>query len=481
MQELGGAPFSFSMMISITWVGVFLAIGLLIRMRVKFVQKYAIPSCLIGGLLGCICFNLGLFDNLGRFRPNPEDLQLFVFHIFNFTFVCFGLTGLGAGGSKEKSSSGKQVVKSATAMAFANAALGKVTIMGGMLIIVAYNLIMGTNLLESAASLMSSGFVAGPPTAMATGVVWQQAGFPGMANLGLTYGAMGYIFSILVGVPVANMIMKRRGLDTTKIVQGKDELQGVYEADKRPSAGTLRLMESNMDSMSFQVMLIFITYLIAYAGVSILQLFLPPNIMGIFWSMFAFLFCLPAGLIVRTVFLRRVFKADHLFDAGCQARILGVIVDLLGLASLLAIQIAVLREWWGVLIITSTWCGLATAIFLRLWTKNQTAWADERWLAFLGTATGTVTSGLVLLRMIDPDFKSPVPIELGIMALPNLLITVPLMPITLPYSYAQVFWHEPWTVVFGLNAVLFLVYGIGMMLPIWGLHTWRKNKVQKSL
>ncbi len=475
MGGLGEAPFSFTMMISITWVGVFLAIGLLLRMRIKFFQKYAIPSCLIGGLLGCICFNLGLFDNFGSFKPNPDDLQLFVFHIFNFTFICFGLSGVGGGG-QDKSKSGKQVLKSATGMAFANAALGKFTVIGAMLMIVLYNLLMGTNLLESAAMLMSSGFVAGPPTAMATGVVWQQAGFEGMANLGLTYGAMGYIFSILVGVPAVNMIMKRRGISASQLNLGKDELQGVYEEDKRPSAGSLRFMGSNMDGMSFQVMLIFITYLLAYAGISVLQLLLPPNIMGIFWSMFAFLFCLPAGLIVRMVFLQRVFKVDQLFDAGCQSRILGVIVDLLGLASLLAIQIAVLREWWGILIITSTWCGVATAVFLRLWTKNQTAWADERWIGFLGTATGTVTSGLVLLRMIDPDYKSPVPFEIALMALPNMLISLPLMPITLRYSYAQVFFNEPWTVVFALNVGLFILYGIGMMLPVWGLNTWKKKK-----
>ena len=36
-------------------------------------------------------------------------------------------------------------------------------------------------------------------------------------------------------------------------------------------------------------------------------------------------------------------------------------------------------------------------------------------MALFGTSTGTAASGLLLLRIVDPDFKTPVAAEVGLM------------------------------------------------------------------
>ena len=46
----------------------------------------------------------------------------------------------------------------------------------------------------------------------------------------------------------------------------------------------------------------------------------------------------------------------------------------------------------------------------RLWSYNL-----ERTAAIYGSVTGTVSCGLLLLRIVDPEFKTPVAIDIALM------------------------------------------------------------------
>ena len=56
--------------------------------------------------------------------------------------------------------------------------------------------------------------------------------------------------------------------------------------------------------------------------------------------------------------------------------------------------------------------------------------------SYYGTVTGTVSCGLLLLRIVDPDFKTPVTIEIALM---NILSIIPiggcLLLVNAPVSY----------------------------------------------
>ena len=109
--------------------------------------------------------------------------------------------------------------------------------------------------------------------------------------------------------------------------------------------------------------------------------------------------------------------AGHLLDGGVQRRLTGWSVDFLIVATIMAIQLVVVWKFIVPIVSMALACGIATTLLTvylgkRLWSYNL-----ERMVAIYGVVTGTVSSGLLLLRIVDPEFKTPVAVEIGIMNL----------------------------------------------------------------
>ncbi len=465
MQALGSAPYSFTMLIALCWVAVFLLIGVVLRVMIPFCRKMLIPACMVGGLVGCIVVNTLPLDWMGSLKPDTLSLEMIIYHLYNLTFCCFGLAGFGAGSSKPS----KALMKNTLRLPFITASITYLQTITGILLIVGYNLLFGTELLESVGILMNKGFSSGPGPAMSTGASWEQVGIPGMVSIGLAFAATGYISSIIFGVPAANYIIRKTGRKKKDEIAPINEQKGIYNEGECPPAGNMRFMVSNIDTMSFQAGLILLAYIIAFLIVTLLPIIFPfsPKAMGMIWSLFAPLFCLPAGLLVREVVVKRVFGATALFDSGCHQRLLNILVDFVAVAALIGIQIAVVREWWPIIIMGSIACSLVTILYTWVMTRKNIDFGAERFLGVLGQSTGTITSGLVLVRMIDPDYKSTVPIELGLMSIPSLLISMPLMPILMPLSFGQVYYGKSWTYPLASATVMAIVWTIVALLPFW--------------
>jgi len=86
----------------------------------------------------------------------------------------------------------------------------------------------------------------------------------------------------------------------------------------------------------------------------------------------------------------------------------------------------------------------------RLWDHNI-----ERSVTIYGAVTGTVSSGLLLLRIVDPEFKTPVAVEVGLM---NLFM----VPIILGYGIlinAPLWWN--WSLLLTCG-----VFGIALAISL---------------
>jgi ESS family glutamate:Na+ symporter len=94
--------------------------------------------------------------------------------------------------------------------------------------------------------------------------------------------------------------------------------------------------------------------------------------------------------------------------------------------------------------------------------------ALERTLTIYGTCTGTVSSGLLLLRIVDPEFKTPVAIEIGLMN----VLAVPIIVGSMVLVNAPVWWH--WSV--GLTCLVFAVLLVGCLALIRVLKLWGTPK-----
>ena len=159
------------------------------------------------------------------------------------------------------------------------------------------------------------------------------------------------------------------------------------------------------------------------------------------------------------------FGVEHLVDPGIQRRVTGWSIDFLMVATVMAIQLRVVWEFVLPISVISIANGLLTTgvvVYLgkRLWSYHL-----ERTVAVYGAVTGTVSCGLLLLRIADPDFKTPVAIEIAVM---NVLSIVPIGGCLLLVN-APVWWH--WGV--GTTTLVFagvMVVGLGLIraLKFWG-------------
>ena len=80
------SPFPFESMLVFGCLAIMLLIGVLLRAKIAFFQRFLMPSCLIGGILGLILINVNR-----EFVP-VANLEMFAYHFFNISFILVGLT-----------------------------------------------------------------------------------------------------------------------------------------------------------------------------------------------------------------------------------------------------------------------------------------------------------------------------------------------------------------------------------------------------
>lgn len=402
-------PFQFEPLLIFGWMSTMLLIGVLLRARIRFFQTYLIPSCLIGGVLGLVLKTGGL----ARFPS--ESWETFAYHLFNLSFISVGLTAgrddAGqAGGSKGYLKGSLWMCLTMTSSFGLQAALG-----GALVILFG---LMGTELFPTFGFLVPMGFEEGPGQALSFGKVWEGAGFQHGATIGLTFAAVGFLFSFFVGVPLANWGL-RKGLASREGGRLPPEfIKGIYGRESgRVPAGKLTTHSANIDTLAFHVALIGLAYALTYLFTRMLAKIVAgfaPDVAAMLWGFFFFF-----GLTIAYMVKMAVQKcgAGHLLDSDVQRRITGWSVDYLIVATIMAIQLVVVWNFIVPITAMALSCGIATTLLTiylgkRLWSYNL-----ERMVAIYGVVTGTVSSGLLLLRIVDPEFKTPVAVEVGIMNL----------------------------------------------------------------
>jgi ESS family glutamate:Na+ symporter len=179
-----------------------------------------------------------------------------------------------------------------------------------------------------------------------------------------------------------------------------------------PSAGQLTLHSSNVETLAFQMALVGIVYGLTYGGVRFLGSLMPADAATILWGFF-FFFGLGVALVIKKIM--QVCGVDYLADGGVQRRITGWSVDYLIVATVTAIQLKIIWPYWLPISLIAVVNGVLTTLLVVWCGRRLAGFPLERTAAIYGTVTGTVSCGLLLLRISDPDFRTPVAFEIAVM------------------------------------------------------------------
>jgi ESS family glutamate:Na+ symporter len=448
-------PFPFESMLAFGSLAIMLLIGVWLRAKVSFFQRFLMPSCLIGGLLGLILLNIGLI------KLPASSMETFAYHFFNISFISVGLTR--DGDQNPVSRPPKGLLKGSLWMALIQSVTFPLqAIIGGLFIILLG--IFGLKFFPTFGFFAPLGFNEGPGQALSFGKVWEGLGFEHAATIGATFATIGFFFAFFVGVPLVNAGI-RRGLAThTHQNLSRDFLTGIMDRKQAPEpAGRLTLHSANIDTLAFHAALVGLVYVVTYAFVRALGSLFAPDVASMMWGFF-FFFGLIFAFVTR--WLMKKADADFLLDTGIQRRITGWSIDFLIVATVMAIQLQIVWNYAIPILAISMTCGVLTTVVVvflgkRLWSYNL-----ERTVAIYGTVTGTVSCGLLLLRIADPEFKTPAVIEVAVM---NVIVLIPLAPYLVLVN-APVWWD--WSIA--LTITVFLGAMVLSLILLKVLKLWQK-------
>ena len=292
--------------------------------------------------------------------------------------------------------------------------------LAGMIIcMVAARYISG--LLEAGGLLLALGYGQGPGQAMNYGSLYElDYGFVGGKSFGLTVASMGFLCASIGGVIHLNYL-KRKGRIVLDKGTGMPNEQ-VEEDNEVP-------MQENVDKFTLQIAFIMLAYLLSYLLMYALGC-LAPGLRSTIYG-FNFLLGVLAATVLKNV-LRFLNKKNIIHRQYTNnfllTRATNFFFDIMVTASIAAIRMGIIGKYWSVLLAMGIAGLVLTYVYVYFVCKKLfPAYAEQQFLAMYGMLTGTASTGIILLREIDGDFKSPVSDNLVYQNFPAMLFGFPIL------------------------------------------------------
>ena len=383
-------------------VGVIAALILLanvLRRKIKFVEKSLMPTAVLAG------FILLLLRSTGILNMSTDFLEMFTYHALALGFIAMALR------IPEKTSASGAVIGSKSGALIVSTYL--VQALTGLAISIVLGLTIMPNMFKASGILLAMAYGQGPGQANNVGVTYEAMGMEGGQAFGLSLAAAGYLCACLVGV-VAMNILSRKGKLTR--VSDKKEISGSVTVDAFQDENEIPVAES-IDKLSIQAALVVLVYLLTYLVIwgitSLLELVSPglaATVSTLLWG-FNFIVGSLVATACRGLFgkLRAVKVMNRQYQNNyLLSRLSGLAFDVMIVAGIASINIDDLKGYWLPFILMAVAGGVVTYVYLRrMCNKIYPGYEQEGFFSMYGMLTGTISSGVLLLREIDPELKTP--------------------------------------------------------------------------
>ena len=440
------APFVVDLLIL---AGLLVAAAVVTR-AVPALRRVGVPNAIVAGVLG-LALGPSALDVL---PVDTDSLEVIVYHAFALVFIAVGL----------QSSPPERAGGSARSMAFGIAAFGIGQALLGFVLVGAWLLLSGTQLHPGFSWMVTLGFMQGPGQALALGSAWEGLGLVDGGQIGLIFAALGFAYCVLLGVPLVSIARRRGWLDEEL---GDDDEPGDDDGEPlehlRPVVDVPRRAATSPgeEPLSIQLVLISAVYLAMFGLLSVLTSLLPDGhpVAATLWG---FHFIVGSGIAILLRRMARRVDREHAFDDDLLARLSVVAVDVTTAGAIAAVRLEVLTAWLGPILFMTTLAGGLTLV-LCVWAARR-IFPDRpisHALVLLGASTGTISTGLALLRMVDPELKGPVARNVVVAATASIPINAPLFLAVIPFAVGL--WTSGFATAMLVPAAILAVY-FGLVL-----------------
>lgn len=371
-----------------------------LRRNFKSIRDSLMPIAVIGGFL------LLLLRSMGVLNMELELLEMITYHGIALGFISMTLRVPEFTAMEEK---GRWIgIRSGSLIVSTYLIQGII----GLTITIAIGYTFLPNFFKAAGILLPMGFGQGPGQANNVGTIYENLGMTGGRSFALAIAALGFLWACIAGVIYLN-VLKRK-----KIIRGNgpEEISGSVTTDMFQHKDEIPVSES-VDRLSVQVALVLLVYLGTYlttwgmtSAINGVSTALGATVNSLLWgfnfivgSLLAMLLRLILRKLKNRSIMTRQYQNNYLLS-----RISGLAFDVMIVAGIASIEIGDLSGNWIAFILMGTFGGIGTFLYMKKLTKIlYPDYYYEGFLSMFGMMTGTVSSGILLLREIDPELKTP--------------------------------------------------------------------------
>ena len=390
-----------NLMMAFGWAGVMICIGVYLWAKISVLRNMLVPASVIAGILGFGFVNFFLYAGIS-IGTDTQMYTAIVNHLFTISFISISLTESGL--RKEK----RHVIKGAVALGFIWCLLYALTPLIAASILAVLGKYVTINVIYG--MLVPFAFCQGPGQAAAYGAIFEQYGWQNASAVAITFASIGFIVAFLIGIPAAKTGIKK---GIARYCGRLDEavLKGYLKKNEQIEYAVRETTcSNNIETLAFHFALIGVCYILA-VGISKILGFLP-GFMGTSMSSMMFMNGMYAACLVKW-FMKKL-NIDFLQETTLQSKITGWAADYLIVCAFMSVSAGVISEWLVPIIIVSAVTTIVTFFVCFYFGQRIGGENDfERTLGLYGTCTGTVPSGISLVRIVDPYFKTTTAIELG--------------------------------------------------------------------
>ena len=369
-----------------------------LRQRIAFIRRSLMPTAVIAGFL------LLILKHLHVLPVDNNFLEMLVYHCIALGFIAMSLRVT----RKKQDGKGDLTGLKSGAVIVGGYLVQAVT---GLVItlVLSYTLVPG--LFKASGILLPMGYGQGPGQANNVGVTYENLGFAGGRSFGLAIAAAGYIVACIVGVVMLNVLAKRGAIPQKSGERAEAlDLSFFQDEDEIP-------VSESIDKLSVQLAMVLLVYLATFlvawgltSGISALSEGLAATLNTLLWG---FNFIIGSALAIATRALlekakasghiRRQYQNNYLLN-----RLSGFFFDIMIVAGIASIDLQDLTGLWVPFILLAVAGGFVTWYWLSFACKRvYGGYYYEGLISMFGMQTGTIGSGILLLREIDPDFSTP--------------------------------------------------------------------------
>lgn len=384
-------------------IGIIAALILLsniLRRKVSFIQKAMIPTAVLAGFILLLLRYLNLVPVI-----TTEFLETVTYHTIALGFIAMSLR------VPEKTMDTERMIGSKSGALIVSTYL--VQALTGLIISLLLAYTFMPDFFKASGILLPMAFGQGPGQANNVGTTYEALGMAGGRSFGLSLAAAGYLCACVVGVIFINVYSRKGKVNKAT---DKEDVSGSITVDMFEDKNEVPVSES-IDRLSIQMALICLVYLLTYLvtwGITELLMLVSPGLANtVSTLLWGFNFIIGSMLAVGCRSLFTGLKKVNLMNRQYQnnyllSRISGFLFDVMIICGIASINIEDLDGYWIPFILMAVAGGIVTFFFLMFMSKKlYKGYEYEGFFSMYGMLTGTISSGVLLLREIDPQMKTP--------------------------------------------------------------------------